>query len=137
MCATSSGPCELDATCDGQQVTCPARALKPASVVCRVPTGECDAPERCTGMSAACPPDKYVIRCVCGLNHVKIVFIVVIDSLATKLCVVLKQGRAISKNVVRARRPSVHTTFSALQSKFRVVLNYFFKKTKQIKLEIN
>ncbi|MBN4049545.1 hypothetical protein JYT86_00645 [bacterium AH-315-N03] len=56
-CRGSRGDCDVEETCDGSAVSCPADALRDSSFVCRASAGACDAAEACDGTLDACPVD--------------------------------------------------------------------------------
>ena len=58
VCRASAGECDIQETCDGQSLECPADVLMDASTVCRKAGGVCDIAEKCDGLSVACPEDK-------------------------------------------------------------------------------
>ena len=58
VCRQAAGDCDIQETCDGQALECPADAFLDASSVCRKAGGICDVEETCDGQSAACPEDK-------------------------------------------------------------------------------
>jgi cysteine-rich repeat protein len=56
ICRASTGPCDVQETCNGSAI-CPPDAFQPAGSVCRPAAGIWDAAEVCNGSSGACPPD--------------------------------------------------------------------------------
>jgi probable HAF family extracellular repeat protein len=53
-CRPTAGDCDLEETCGGSSLDCPADVKKSAATVCRPPVDACDAAERCDGVSATC-----------------------------------------------------------------------------------
>lgn len=54
VCATSQGPCDSDAVCDGSTNVCPATPKKPSTTICSASRGPCEANAYCTGNSPYC-----------------------------------------------------------------------------------
>jgi len=57
-CRPSAGPCDVEETCDGGSLTCPADQLLTRDAACRDRTAPCDVAELCDGMGPGCPPDE-------------------------------------------------------------------------------
>ena len=58
VCRSAAGVCDIQDTCDGTSIECPADAKQPTSMVCRKSAGVCDIQETCDGKSNDCPADK-------------------------------------------------------------------------------
>ena len=58
LCRSSTGPCDLDALCDGVEPECPDNPFSTAEKECRPSAGACDVAEHCTGRRPDCPADQ-------------------------------------------------------------------------------
>lgn len=59
VCRAAVGPCDVDETCDGVTVDCPADEFAAAGKECRAAAGDCDIADTCSGTSADCPADAF------------------------------------------------------------------------------
>ena len=67
VCRESTGLCDPEERCDGENPECPDEAFLSSTVECRSSAGECDAPELCPGDGPDCPGDAfYVSGYPCG-----------------------------------------------------------------------